>query len=199
MVLQHGSGDNQQAWVQHGKAHWIMDSLIHSGKAKPMIVVMLDGHPTGKVDRTDLPGRAKALGVLETDLLQEALPLVEQQYRVSKETSQRAIAGLSMGGLQAFSIGLNHADRFAWVASFSGAAMPDIVQTPLTDAGGTNAKLKLLWIACGKDDFLLQRNLDMVAVLKEKGIQHEWHLTEGDHSWPVWRNYLLQLAPRLFR
>jgi enterochelin esterase family protein len=199
MILQHGSSDNQQAWTVHGKAHWIMDSLIHSGKAVPMVVLMLDGHPTGKVDRTDIPGRVKALQTLQREIFDDALPLVEREYRVSSEPKDRAICGLSMGGLQAFTIGLNHADRFAWIGSFSGAAVPEVVEKPLSAAADTNAKVKLLWIACGKDDFLLQRNLDMVALLKGKGVVHEWHLTEGDHSWPVWRGYLTEFAPRLFR
>lgn len=64
---------------------------------------------------------------------------------------------------------------------------------------GTNEKLNLLWIAFGKDDFLLEENKKLITSLKKSGIEHEWHLTESGHSWPVWRDYLAKLAPVLFR
>ena len=63
----------------------------------------------------------------------------------------------------------------------------------------TNHRLKLLWIGCGKGDFLLERNQDFVSMLSSKNIRHQWQLTEGDHSWPVWRGYLAELAPQLFQ
>ena len=69
----------------------------------------------------------------------------------------------------------------------------------LSDPAGANGKLKLLWVGIGKGDFLLQQNQTFIATLKEKDIRHEWHLTEGTHSWPVWRLYLADLAPKLFQ
>ncbi|MDQ3622637.1 MAG: hypothetical protein M3463_09135, partial [Verrucomicrobiota bacterium] len=96
-------------------------------------------------------------------------------------------------------IGLGHLDRFAWVGAFSaGPPEPDVARKLLADRDAANAKLRLLWIACGKDDFLRQRNEEFVAALKKKGVHHEWQLSEGDHSWPVWRRHLAQFAPRLF-
>ena len=62
-----------------------------------------------------------------------------------------------------------------------------------------NQKLKLLWIGCGKDDFLLQRNEEFIAILKGKDLKHEWHLTAGNHSWPIWRGYLSDFASLLFQ
>ncbi len=199
LVLQHGSGDNHRTWVEHGKAPWILDSLIAAGKARPMVVLMIDGHPQGQVPREDAEKRATSLAAFQRELFDDALPLVEARYRVMKEREQRAIAGLSMGGWQALSVGLNNLDRFAWIGSFSGAAEEATLAAPLADAAGTNSKLKLLWIACGKDDFLLERNNSLVGALKASGIQHEWQLTEGDHSWPVWRRYLVEFAPKLFQ
>jgi enterochelin esterase family protein len=73
------------------------------------------------------------------------------------------------------------------------------IQKPLDNPAETNAKLKLLWIACGDKDFLLERNEQIVSTLKGKGVKHEWLLTPGDHSWPVWREYLSQFAPLLFQ
>jgi enterochelin esterase family protein len=199
LVLQHGSGDNHRTWVEHGKAHWILDGLIAAGKARPMIVMMLDGHPLGQVAREAADRRTASLTTFRRELLEEALPLVESLYRVSPHREQRAITGLSMGGWQSLSVGLNALDRFAWVGSFSGAVDEKEIEGALADAAGTNAKLKLLWIACGKDDFLLPRNQQLIATLQARGVKHEWLLSAGDHSWPVWRGYLADFLPRLFR
>ncbi|NLH40282.1 MAG: esterase [Planctomycetes bacterium] len=196
LYLQHGSGDNQATWVVHGKAHWILDNLIAQGKAKPMVVVMMDGHAADR--STNGPGGNT--GAFERDLLQDVMPFVEASYRVKPDAANRCIAGLSMGGGQSLTIGLNHLDLFAWVAGFSSSApSEDAVAGLLGDPAAANAKLKLLWIACGKDDFLLKRNEDFIALLKGKGIRHEWRLTEGTHCWPVWRGYLAELAPKLFQ
>jgi len=199
LVLQHGSGDNQRAWTEHGKAHWILDHLLATKAARPMIVLMLDGHPLGMVPRDDPAKRAASLEAFRRDLFEDALPLVEAIYRVSPLSSDRAIAGLSMGGWQSLTVGLNALDRFGWVASFSGAADPAVLTAPLAAPESTNDRLKLLWIACGRDDFLLPQNEQLIGALQAAGIRHEWRLTEGDHSWPVWRGYLAELVPRLFQ
>jgi enterochelin esterase-like enzyme len=199
LVLQHGSGDNQRGWTEHGKAHWILDHLIAVGKAKPMLVMMLDGHPHGMVPRDDKAKRGDSLAAFQKELFKDALPLVEANYRVLPGQGNRAIAGLSMGGWQSLTIGLNATDRFAYIGSFSGAADTEVVKAAMDDSVGTNAKLKLLWIACGKDDFLLERNNTLITALKAANVNHEWHLTEGDHSWPVWRGYLSEFLPRLFQ
>jgi enterochelin esterase family protein len=197
LYLQHGMGDNQATWVAHGKAHWILDNLIAQGKARPMVVVMMDGHAS--VVR-GMAGFQDNTTAFERDLLQDVMPFVEATYRVKTDRADRAIAGLSMGGGQSLTIGLNHLDRFAWVAGFSSAVPSrEAVATALNDSSATNEKLKLLWIGVGKEDFLLQRNQEFIALLKEKEIRHEWHLTDGNHSWPVWRIYLAELAPKLFQ
>ncbi|HEY2414371.1 MAG TPA: alpha/beta hydrolase-fold protein [Pirellulaceae bacterium] len=201
LVLQHGSGDNHQTWVVHGKAHWILDNLIAAKKAEPMVVVMLDGHPLGSMSRDSAPQqRGAAMDAFRRELLEDGIPLVESLYRVETDPAQRAIAGLSMGGGQSLSVGLTNLDRFAWVGAFS-AATPsaETTQAIVDNAATANAKLKLLWIACGENDFLKSRNEAFVAGLKDKGIKHEWHLTAGDHSWPVWRGYLSEFAPKLFK
>ncbi len=199
LVLQHGSGDNQRTWVEHGKAHWIFDNLIAQGKARPMVVVMLDGHPLGTPGRGDEAKRAAAMDAFQHELFDDALPLTASLYRVEKDAAHLAIAGLSMGGGQALTAGLSHPDRFAWIGAFSAApASPEIGQKLSADPAATNAGLCLLWIAVGKDDFLRQRNEEFIAVLKDKGIRHTWQLTDGDHSWPVWRRYLAEFAPLLF-
>lgn len=195
LYLQHGSGDNQDTWTVHGKAHWILDNLLAQGRVKPMVVVMMDGHAV-------IPGGAGGqnnTALFERDLLEDVMPFVETNYRVKPEAASRAIVGLSMGGGQSLTIGLNHLDRFAWVGGFSASVpSPDAVAGALSDPDAANRGLKLLWIGCGKEDFLRQRNEAFIALLKEKGIRCEWHLTEGNHSWPVWRGYLAEIAPKLF-
>jgi enterochelin esterase family protein len=193
LILQHGSGDNEATWVAHGKAHWIADNLLAANKAKPMIIVMLDGHIAPPADR----GRNTEM--FEQELLEQVLPFVESRYRVISSAEGRAIVGLSMGGSQSLSIGLKHTDKFAWVGGFS-SAIPrsDSISGALDNAETTNKNLKLLWIGCGKEDFLLKANEDFIEQLKAKKIQHDWYLTEGNHSWPIWRGYLADILPRLF-
>ncbi|MGE3312384.1 MAG: alpha/beta hydrolase-fold protein [Limisphaerales bacterium] len=197
LVLQHGSGDNQATWVAHGKAHWILDNLFAQGRAVPMVVVMLDGHAAVA---SGGGGPQNNTALFERDLLEDALPLVESAYRLKPGAVNRAIVGLSMGGGQSLTIGLKHTDRFAWVGGFS-ASVPsaESVGAALGDPATTNGRLRLLWIACGKDDFLLRRNEDFIATLKERTVRHEWRLTEGNHSWPVWRTYLAEFTPLLFQ
>ena len=192
LYLQHGSGDNQATWVAHGKAHWIFDNLIAEKKMTPMVVVMMDGHAsTGFQNNTE---------AFEKDLMQDVMPFVESSYRVKKDAANRAIVGLSMGGGQSLAIGLNHTDVFSWVGGFS-SAVPnkDAVSGALGNSAQTNKRLKLLWIACGKDDFLIQRNEEFIATLKEKGVRHDWVKTDGAHTWPVWRGYLADFTPKLFK
>ena len=199
LVLQHGSGDNQATWIAHGKAHWILDNLIAQKKARPMIILMLDGHPLGQMQRNDAVKRGEAMEAFRRELTEDAMPLIESLYRVEKEPAQRAIAGLSMGGAHSLTVGLGNIGQFGWIGAFS-AAPPgkEISEKLFANVAAANDKLRLLWIACGKDDFLRQRNEEFVAQLKEKEVRHEWRLTEGDHSWPVWRRYLADFAPLLF-
>lgn len=199
LILQHGSGDNQATWVEHGKANWIADRLIADGSTLPMIILMIDGHPLGQIPRENAAKRDESLTVFERELFDEAIPLAELLYRVAPSSDQRAIAGLSMGGWQSINVGLRNSDRFAWVGSFSGAANIESLQSMFEKPESVNQQLKLLWIACGKEDFLLSMNEAMTAALDQHGIQHEWHLTEGDHSWPVWRTYLTEFLPKLFQ
>lgn len=195
LYLQHGAGDNHATWTAHGKAHWIIDNLIAAKKAKPMVVVMMDGHASPANAE-----RGRRNEYFENDLMKDVMPFVEANYRVEADAKQRGIVGLSMGGGQSLTIGLNHTDKFAWVGGFSASVPRDgTVAKALDDSKTTNESLNLLWIACGKDDFLLERNEQFIGQLKEKGVEHEWFLTEGDHSWPVWRTYLADFLPRVFQ
>ncbi len=199
LYLCHGYSDNEGSWSVHGKAHWMLDALIAEKQAVPMIIVMPDAHalpPSGAFDNyagTNTEALCKELAA-------DIIPLIEGNYNVSAKPESRAFAGLSMGGHHALAVALNHYDTFAWIGAFSSATpAKELVATGLDNADKVNAGLKLFWIGCGKNDFLFQKNNDFDALLKEKGIKHEYAVTEGDHSWPVWRKYLLEFTPRLFR
>ena len=198
--LAHGYSDNEGTWTAHGKAHWIMDALLAAKNAVPMIIVMPDAHaiaPGAAGFEDYAPANTDALC---RELVQDILPLVESTYKTIPQPASRAFAGLSMGGHHALSVALNHHDKFQWIGAFSSAPpKTETVTAGLDNAASTNKDLKLFWIACGKADFLYNANNDFTALLKTKGITHEYVQTEGDHSWPVWRKYLIDFAPKLFR
>jgi enterochelin esterase-like enzyme len=201
LYLSHGYSDNQDTWSAHGKTHWILDALIHSGKATPMIVVMPDAHaiePGGqKFD--DYGPKNTAAFIDET--LKDVIPLVESNYPAKKEASARAFAGLSMGGHHALTAALQNSNTFAYIGAFSSATPADeLVNEAVKDTDGLNSQLKLFWIACGDKDFLFEKNQKLHATFDEAGIKHDYVITEGDdHSWPVWRRYLVEFAPKIFR
>ena len=200
LYLSHGYSDNEASWSVHGKAHWILDSLIARKQAVPMVVVMMDAHPIPPRAGTFEEYGTNNSAALCQELTQDIMPLVESQYKVSRKPQARAFAGLSMGGHHALTVALNHHDQFRWVGAFSSAPPP----TPSVSAGldnptAVNRDLRLFWIACGTKDFLYKNNQEFDALLNSKGIRHEYVQTEGDHSWPVWRRYLTEFAPRLFR
>ena len=197
VYLLHGSGDNDSHWSLLGQANVIADNLIADGKAVPMVIVMPDGHVAA-------PGgggaRQQGTKLFEKDLLESVVPMIEANYRVETDAAHRAIVGLSMGGGQSLSVGLGHPDKFAWVGAFSAAAPgADVLNSLKAEPDKANQQLKLLWIGIGKDDFLLARNRTFDSSLKEGKIKHEYVETEGGHRWGVWRSYLGEFLPRLFR
>ena len=141
--------------------------------------------------------------LMEKDVLQDLLPYVSQHYRIKQERENRAIVGLSMGGGQSLTIGLKHLDQFAWIGGYSSAAPQEDLEQQfsglLSDVADTNKQLKLLWIGCGDDDFLLERNQQFIKWLSDQGIDHSFRQTDGGHDWSVWRKYLAEFLPLLFR
>lgn len=199
-VLCHGRGDTEKSWIEKAGAHWIFDNLLAENKAVPAVVLMMNGHqPVQAPEGTDF--RALALKAFQRELLEDALPFVEKNYRVLASAEYRALAGLSMGGMQSVSTAFEFPDKFAWIGSFSGAHAPDAARYApfLNDPAKLNASFKLLWFGCGIEDSILARTVGHLALLNEKKVKHEWHLTDGGHTWEVWRVYLGEFAPRLFR
>lgn len=203
MHLLHGSGDNDSHWMHIGRANVIADNLIADGKAKPMIIVMTDGHVPVERREGEERGdyRLRANQAFENEIMKTVIPLVNENYRVMKGSANRAITGLSMGGGQSLRVGLNNLDTFDWIGGFSSSArnLDGIVGKLKEDVDATNKKIKLLWIAIGKDDFLLDVNHTFIEMLKDAGIEHEYKETEGSHRWSVWRRYLAEVMPRFFQ
>jgi len=194
LYLFHGSNDTAGGWVLAGQANYILDNLLADGKLVPMVVVMPFGHAVPFTAAREI--QATNTATYERYVLEDVLPFVESKYRVLKDRQHRAIAGLSMGGGQSLTIGLKHPDRFSAIGAFS-AAVPQNIEEYL---GNLNQhQLKLLWFACGKDDFLYARSTALDALLTKRKIQHTFRDTPGAHTYTVWRQYLGEFAPLLFR
>ena len=197
LYLLHGTGDTQATWSDFGRAHYILDNLLADKKAVPMLIVMPDGH----ADLHEEEGIHPANFVkFDKDLMQSIIPLVEAEYRTVAGPEGRAICGLSMGGMQSLYLGFNHPDVFSWVGGMS-AYIPDpekMCPNALRD-GFLNARLKLLWHSIGKDDYLFKEYAAFDALLEAHQIKRTFRITEGQHEWHVWRQYLADFAPLLFR
>lgn len=196
LVLLHGYSDIADGWTTVGKANLIFDNLIAAGKT-PFIAVMplgygltVDQLRKGEVRKDG--NFVKNTVLFEKNLLEEVLPLAGKHYKLSSKPNERAISGLSMGGGETLYIGLRHLDKFAWIGAMSAAPQlagkKEEVWAGLSDKD--NARIKLLWIAIGKNDFLLKNNQEFVEFLKSKNVTHKYIETEGAHTWLVWRRYL---------
>jgi enterochelin esterase family protein len=201
LYLLHGAGDNDQSWLMAGRANFILDNLIAAGKAKPMIVVMPAGHTPAVPNGA--PGAPDAFA---RDLLTVIMPYVEQNYRTLPRRESRAIAGLSMGGQQTLNIGLPNLDKFSQIGVFSsgwfgqdGAATFERNNQALLSDPKLNDRIRLFWLATGKDDFVLPSTKSALAMLDQHKIRYMYKETDGGHTWPNWRAYLNEFVPLLFR
>jgi enterochelin esterase family protein len=215
--LLHGAWDCDDSWTSVGRAGFILDNLIAENKARPMIVVMPAGHtaPGGFRLPTDNDD-------FQRDFLNDVVPHVEKNYRVIRDRSQRAIAGLSMGGMQTLNIAVANLSQFGYVGVYSsglfgmfparppapgapppptpppGPSFEERHQTALDDAS-LKKGLKLFWFATGKDDFLVETTRKTVELFKRHGFDAVYDETSGAHTWINWRNYLRAFAPLLFQ
>lgn len=206
LYLLHGFTDDAGGWLNIGRANVILDNLIAQGKARPMIVVMPLGYGQPELLQVGLesPYTHKTwmenLVLFKQTLLNEVIPQVEAEYRISKKREDHAITGLSMGGVESLYVGIFAPERFAWIGGFSSAVQhfelpQDFPLPPPSKA----PQFRLLWIACGTDDRRLGANQNFIHYLQSGGFHPVAVETAGDHTWLVWRRNLIAFAPLLFQ
>ena len=224
LYLQHGGGEDETGWVRQGRANFILDNLTAAGRCKPMIVVMAYGYARRKGEvPPDLTGKAfgspefrKAMQdmaqAFEDDVTLALIPFVDVTYRTIADRDHRAMAGLSMGGMQTFQVTLNHLDLFSYIGGFSGAGGLQMItdQKPdwkaayngvFADPAALARKVHLLWLGVGtvEPERMRAGIQGLHAALTEIGIQHVyWESPGTDHEWQTWRRDLEDFAPRLF-
>jgi enterochelin esterase family protein len=228
LILQHGSGENETGWTRQGRAQFIIDNLIAAGKARPMIVVMDCGYalrpgaaPPAGGSSAWLKNLRDAFAAFEDVVISDLIPTIDASYRTIPDRQHRAMAGLSMGGMQTLFITLQHPDLFAYIGSFSGPIIPNLNAGDLTgnrnpqafdaktayggafsDPRAFNQRVKLLWLGVGSAEPEEFRNGigGAVAALRKAGVRVEYFESQGTaHEWQTWRRDLNEFAPRLFR
>lgn len=224
LYLQHGAGEDETGWIRQGHANFILDNLIAGGSSKPMIVVMAYGYArrAGHVD-PDLAGKPfgspemmqamqEMAQAFEDDLTQALIPFIDSHFRTLSDRDHRAMAGLSMGGMQTFQVTFDHLELFSYIGGFSGAAgqlvLGDRTLDPKTDLHGALAdpaafakRVHLLWLGVGTvEPDRMKAGLERLHTsLDEAHIQHVFYESPGTaHEWQTWRRDLKDFAPRLF-
>lgn len=198
LYLHHGIGGNESAWTSsasgqaEGNADNVLDNLYAENKIKPMIVVMPSGGAFGGND-------FERFANFEDVLINDLIPYIEKTYPVYTEQSMRAIAGLSMGGGQTFNFGFGHIDKFAYIGPFSAAPNTKQPSETIKDPAAVKEKVKLIFIACGTADNLLNNSKMYHDYLDQKGISHIYQLEQnGQHDREVWNRSLYNFAQRIF-
>ncbi|MCR9013450.1 alpha/beta hydrolase [Aquiflexum gelatinilyticum] len=202
LYILHGGGEDERGWASQGKTDLILDNLIAEKKAKQMLVVMPDGNmPMAAFNENGLK-------MFERELKESIIPFVEKNYRASTGAQNRALAGLSMGGIQTLYAGVQNTDMFAYLGVFSSGWI-QARQTEIADGqyafmksnvDKINGNLKQFWISMGgKEDIAYENCKVMMSKFDEMGIKYSYRDYPGGHTWPVWRNDLYTFAPLLFQ
>jgi enterochelin esterase-like enzyme len=204
LYLLHGGGEDERGWSTQGKTDLILDNLIAGGQARPMLVVMVDGN-VGSGGIANFGERT--LQQFEGELIRVVIPFVEKNYRARTGADDRALAGLSMGGLQTLHSGIRNSNMFSYLGVFSSGwfannpTLSDPQYAFMKDnATAINNNVKLLWVAMGgKEDIAYNNCQVMLSKFREMNIKYTYSEYPGGHTWPVWRNNLYKFAPLLFR
>lgn len=208
LYLLHGYANDHHSWHKYGRANDILDNLLAKQAIDPFIVVMPLGYGGTRVngDGTGIPGDNGVRGsgdLYERDLLEDIIPMIDKKYRTLANRENRAIFGFSMGGGQAGRYGLGNLDKFAYIgvmsAGLGGNAESPLMKSLADNKNKVNEQIKLLWVACGRDDFAFDGAKSTSETLNAIGIEHTFVETEGEHHWRVWRRYLRDVSPLLFK
>lgn len=203
LYLLHGSNDRPAGWIDVGNLHAIADNLIAEKKMAPMLIVMPFGHALPFGQRGGGPGGRSNTTVFTDYLLKDVIPLAEGKYRVAAGRENRAVAGFSMGAEQSLHIFFTHLDRFSAIGAFAPAGFRAIETQHaalLADPQGTNAKISVLWIGCGRQDpGHFNGSQQLADMLTAKQIRHIWRPTEGYHNYAYLRDRLVEFLPLIFQ
>lgn len=205
LYILHGGGEDESGWAMQGKTNLIMDNLIAEGKAKPMIVVMPDANigPAGFGSFG-----ARNLQMFDKELKESVIPFAEANFRIKKDAANRALAGLSMGGIYTLHTGVQNSEMFSSLGVFSsGWILPSLQEVAdseykfMTDnKSKINSNLKNFWISMGgKEDIAYKNCQVMMKKLDDVDIKYTYSEYPGGHTWPVWRNNLYSFAQLLFK
>ncbi len=203
LYILHGGGEDERGWSTQGKTDLILDNLIAQKKARPMLIVMLDGNlGAGGIANFG----EQNLRMFENELKQSVIPFVEKNYRIHSDASNRALAGLSMGGLQTLYAGIKNTNMFSYLGVFSSgwwANQPDLANPQYefmkSNVSTINNNLKSFWIAMGGEEDIAYKNCKiMLGKFDEMGVKYTYSEYPGGHTWPVWRNNLYNFAQLLF-
>jgi enterochelin esterase family protein len=210
LYLLHGFANDHQSWHRYGRANDILDNLLAQKQIQPLLVVMPLGYGGAAIngDGTGIPPKGAGqfggdAALYERDLIEDIIPMIDSRYRTNADRRHRAIVGFSMGGGQAGRFGLGHLETFSHVgimsAGMAGGADTKPLSTLAADPTKANKQIDLLWIACGKEDTAMKGAKTLHTALQQAGIEHTFLETDGAHHWRVWRRYLRDLAPLLFK
>ena len=225
LYLQHGGGEDETGWIKQGHANFILDNLIASKASKPMIIVMANGYARrAGYQPPDLTGKPfgspemmrvmqDMMATFDDDVTKALIPFVDSTYRTMPDREHRAMAGLSMGGMQTFQVTFNHLDLFSYIGGFSGAGgmlmrgeekidMKTAFNGALADPAAFAKRVHLLWIGVGTEEPAQMRAgiQKLNTALTEANVKHEFYESPGTaHEWQTWRRDLKDFAPRLFR
>ena len=212
--LLHGSGGDETVWLEQGRAAQVLDNLIASGNAEPMIVVM----PNGNVDEQAASNMSTLGNVQPTfahknwmdgtfeQTFNDIMTWVDNNFRTRPAKRFRAIAGLSMGGYHSLYISANQPEDFAYVGLFSPAiSRMDNGKCKIYD--DLEAKLvtqfkqrpKLYWLGIGEKDFLYKDNAEFRKLLDKNRLRYTYHESGAGHEWANWRDYLVIFVQQLFK
>lgn len=206
LYLLHGGGEDQRGWATQGRTDLILDNLIAEQKAKPMVIVMLDGNFYGNGGGIAGFGEPQ-LKAFENELLNGAIPFVENNFRVETDAKNRALAGLSMGGLQTLYAGIKNTNKFSYLGVFSSGWWAN--NTKLSDpqyefmknnTSTINSNLKEFWISMGGKEDIAHANCQiMLKKFDDMGIKYQYSEYAGGHTWPVWRHDIFLFSQLLFK
>jgi len=206
LYLLHGGGEDQRGWATQGKTDLILDNLIAENKAKRMIIVLVDGNFYGGGGGIAGFG-IQQLNQFENELKNAVIPFVEANYRVMTDAKNRALAGLSMGGLQTLHTGVRNSDLFNYLGVFSSGWWAN--NTKLSDPqyefmktnkDKINANIKEFWISQGGKEDIAHANCQiMMKKMDEMEIKYNYSEYAGGHTWPVWRHDIYLFSQLLFK